>query len=54
MPVPNLTKAPNTTGQIKNNTAATIREAPAVTIATDLLPLKKASASGSLVFLNLL
>ena len=51
---PNATNAPYTTGHTKNNINVAISDAPAVTIATHLLPLKKLRAAGNLVFLNLL
>ena len=51
---PNPTNAPYTTGHTKNKINVATIEAPAVTIATHLLPLKKLKAAGNLVFLNLL
>ena len=51
---PNDTNAPYTTGHAKNNINVATSEAPAVTIATHLLPLKKLKAAGNFVLLNLL
>ena len=54
MPLPMATSTPKITGQTNSRIAETTMETTPVTMATERLPEKKASTSGSLVPLNLL